>query len=203
MSSGAAGYAHDSPRFPWLQAPWTSSLASGNSLSALLRGWQLFDDERYIRAAEAAYEGLHRERDGAVLVEERGQDVWYEEYPADPPLRVLNGHVYTLLGVLDYARATGDARASARWRRAAETALRALDGWDLGFWSAYDLRLREPATQHYHKNIHVPQLRILAALTGEDRFAAVADRWSRQAGSLVSRARWELAIRLHARRRRL
>jgi hypothetical protein len=193
---------HDDPKYRWLKAPWTSSLTYGNCLSALLRGWQLFGEESYRSAADAAYASLHLPRAGAPLVDERDGDLWYEEYPGDPPLRVLNGHVYTALGVLDYARARGDDLAMERWQRAAGTTLRHIAGWDLGFWSAYDLRWREPATQHYHKNIHVPQLRILAALTGEAGFADVADRWSRQVGSLRSRARWEIAIRVHARRRR-
>lgn len=194
---------HDDPKYRWLREPWVSSLASGNALSALLRGWQLFGDERYRAAADAAYEGLHAPREGLALVYDTGDELWYEEYPADPPLHVLNGHVYTLLGVLDYARATGDASADERWRLAARTVLANLGGWDLGFWSAYDLRSREPATQHYHKNIHVPQLQILTKLTGEELFAASAARWKRQVRSPLSRARWEIAIRLHSRRRGL
>ena len=193
---------HDNQKYPWLRAPWTSSLASGNALSALLRGYELFGEARYRAAADAAYAALHEPRDGARLFDERHGDLWYEEYPAEPPLRVLNGHVYTLLGVLDYARVTGDALAHDRWEQAARTALEHLDGFDLGYWSAYDLRWREPATRHYHKNIHIPQLRILRALTGERRFEDVADRWDRQDRRLLSRARWEVAIRIHARRRK-
>jgi heparosan-N-sulfate-glucuronate 5-epimerase len=194
---------HDDPKYRWLRDPWLSSLASGNALSALLRGWQVFDDKRYRAAADEAYAGLHASREGPPLLYECGDELWYEEYPADVPLHVLNGHVYTLLGVLDYARATGDETAEERWRRAARTVLVNLDGFDLGYWSAYDLRSREPATRHYHKNIHVPQLRILARLTGEGRFAAMADRWERQVASRLSWMHWEVAIRVHARRKRL
>ena len=192
----------DNRKYPWLRSPWTSALASGTCISALLRGWQEFGNERYRLSANAAYEALHAPRTEMVLVVEDGEDLWYEEYPADPPLHVLNGHVYALLGVADHARATGDMEADDRWRRAAATTLRHLDGFDLGYWSAYDLRFREPVALHYQKNIHVPQLRILAALTGEQRFAEVADRWARQARSPISRARWHVGLRLHARRKK-
>lgn len=188
----------DNRKYPWLRSPWTSALASGTCISALLRGWQQFGNERYRIAAALAYESLHESAD---LVIEDGEDLWYEEYPAEPPLHVLNGHVYALLGVTDHARATGDLEADERWRRAAATTLRHLDGFDLGYWSAYDLRFREPVALHYQKNIHVPQLRILAALTGEQEFARVADRWERQARSRISRARWQIALRIHARRK--
>ena len=136
------------------------------------------------------------------LYEDQGTELWYEEYPATPPLRVLNGHVYTLFGVADYARVTGDPEAHDRWRRAAATAHAHLEGFDLGYWSAYDLRWREPAALHYQKNIHIPQLRILGQLTGDPSFGAMADRWERQARSVVSRARWQVELRLYARRRR-
>jgi hypothetical protein len=190
---------HDDPKYPWLRTPWSSALTSGNALSALLRGWQLFDEPAYGEAGRLAYEGLHGSRDQR-LFEEDGSELWYEEYPGTPPLHVLNGHVYCLFGVADYARATGDATAEARWRRAAETARARLPEFDLGYWSAYDLRWREPVTLHYQKNIHIPQMRILAALTGEPEFTAVADRWERYWNSRLSRLRWFIGVRVHARR---
>lgn len=193
---------YDNPKYPFLRAPWTSALASGNAMSALLRAWEMFGDDRYRSAAEAAYHGLHVQRAEMRLSEDDGQELWYEEYPADPPMHVLNGHVYCLLGVADYARVSGEEEADSRWRQAAATALARLDEFDLGYWSAYELRWREPAAVHYQKNIHVPQLRILAQLTGQREFATVADRWERYLLSPVSRLRWQLAIRVHGQRQR-
>lgn len=186
----------DNPKYRWLKAPWTSALASGNAISALLRGRELFGEESYRAAAEAAYEALHRDRDRQRLCEESGGRLWYEEYPGDPPLHVLNGHIYALLGVLDYARVSGDPLTEQRWRRAVETVRATLPEFDLGYWSAYELRWREPATLHYQKNIHIPQLRILAALSGEPVFDEVADRWARYLASPVARARRAIALRL-------
>ena len=187
----------DNPKYRWLKDPWISALASGNAMSALLRGWQMFEDARYRDAATAAYEALHAPRSSCQLFEQRGDELWYEEYPADPPLRVLNGHVYALLGVLDYARVSGEELAEERWRRAASTVLRNLERFDLGYWSAYELRWLEPASIHYQKNIHIPQLRILAALTGSDEFTVVADRWQAYLTSAASRVRRFVAARIH------
>jgi hypothetical protein len=192
---------HDNAKHPWLRAPWTSALASGNAISALLRGWELFAVDAYRHSAEAGYRGLHEPRQGDQLVIERDGTLWYEEYPADEPLHVLNGHVYTLFGVLDYARVTADAEAKDRWQRGASTVLEHLEDFDAGYWSVYDLRMREPASIHYHKNIHIPQLRILGRLTGEARFEAVADRWERYLHSPVSRAQHFIALRLRRFRR--
>ena len=192
---------HDNEKYPWLRAPWTGALTSGNAISALLRGWELFGVDAYRDAAEAAYRGLHEPRPSDQLVLERNGTLWYEEYPADEPLHVLNGHIYALLGVLDYARVSNDAEARERWRRGASTTLEHLDDFDAGYWSVYDLRMLEPANVHYHKNIHIPQLRILARLTEESRFDAVADRWERYLRSRVSHARLFVALRLRRFRR--
>jgi hypothetical protein len=188
---------YDNPKYPWLTAPWTSAMASGHAISALLRGWELFGLESYLTAAEAAYQALHRPRTGTRLYEEMGNELWYEEYPALPPVRVLNGHVYCLLGVADYARVSGDPEADSRWRRAAATAIAHLRDFDLGYWSAYDLRWREPTSIHYHKNIHIPQLRVLAALTDDPRPAQTANRWDRYLHSPFCRLRWIVATRAH------
>jgi hypothetical protein len=195
--------AQDNQKYSWLRSPWTSALASGTAISALLRGWENFGDERYRLAADAAYIALHRPETALTWSSPNGAELWYEEYPGEPPLHVLNGHVYALLGVVDHARLTGDAEAEARWRLAAATLLSHLDDFELGYWSAYDLRWREPVSLHYQKNIHVPLLRILAELTGEPRFATVADRWERYFASKTSRMRWQIALRLNGLRKRL
>ena len=187
----------DNPKYRWLTQPWYSALASGNAISALLRGWQTFEDERYREAADSAYEGLHADRAGASLLDRRDRELWYEEYPADQPLRVLNGHVYTLLGVLDYARVSGNGAAEERWSRAASTTQANLERFDLGYWSAYELRWREPASVHYQKNIHVPLLQILGTLTGRREFMVVANRWQSYVTSVRSRLRLGLAARMH------
>jgi len=195
--------AFDDPKYPWLRAPWCSALGSGNALSALLRGWEMLGDPVYLEAAEAAYHGLHRPRDRMALVLEDGAELWYEEYPATPPLHVLNGHVYALLGVADYARVTGDPEADRRWRKAADTVARNLGAFDLGYWSGYDMRTREPVSVHYHKNIHIPQLRILGRLTGRPEFDRVADRWQGYLHSPVSAVRRRAAGWRRGMRKRL
>ena len=185
---------HDDPKYPWLPTPWSSALTSGNAMSALLRGWQLFGEEHYGRSRRLAYEGLHAARE-QPLYEDSGSELWYEEYPGSPPLHVLNGRV--LLGVAD-ARATADA--TARTRGGGERRPRHWrpDEFDLGYWSAYDLRWREPVTLHYQKNMRPRRCRILAPLTGEPRFGVVADRWERYWNSRLSRLRWYIGVRVHA-----
>jgi hypothetical protein len=195
--------AFDNPKYSWLRAPWSSALAQGQAVSALLRGAELLDDRGYSDAACSAYEALHGRRTSLSLVDETGPELWYEEYPAVRPLHVLNGHVYALLGVLDFARAFDDEVAHARWRRAVTTLSARLGEYDLGYWSAYDLLTKEPVDHHYHKNIHIPQLRILHGLGGGAAFAACADRWEAYMDNRLARTRRAVSVRLRGIRRRI
>jgi hypothetical protein len=192
----------DNPKYPWLRAPWASALAQGQAISALLRGAELLNDRGYAHAALRGYEALHGSY-GPPLACERGPDLWYEEYPAEDPLHVLNGHVYALLGVLDVARACEDPTARTRWERGVETLARHLPAFDLGYWSAYDLRTREVVDVHYHKNIHIPQLRILACLHGHRVFSEQADRWEGYLTNRLARLRCAFTMRRHGIRKRL
>jgi hypothetical protein len=192
----------DNAKYPWLRAPWVSALAQGNAISALLRAAELLKEPRYADAARAGYEALHRPCE-PPLVRASGEDLWYEEYPADVPLHVLNGHVYTLFGILDVARAFDDPTAMDRWSRGVQTLARRLPEFDLGYWSAYDLRTKEIVDVHYHKNIHIPQLRILHALHEDSIFAEYAARWEGYLANPLAPIRRALGMRLRGLRKRL
>jgi heparosan-N-sulfate-glucuronate 5-epimerase len=193
----------DNPKYPWLRGGWTSALAQGQGVSALLRGAELLTDDRYRDAARRAYDALHVRGRQPPMVYETSDELWYEEYPATPPLHVLNGHVYALFGILDVARALGDETARGQWYKGVRTVAARLQEFDLGYWSSYDLRTREPVDLHYHKNIHIPQLRILAALGGGAAFEDCALRWERYEASPSARIRLASLTRLRGLRRRL
>lgn len=186
----------DCLKYRWLRAPWVSALASGNAISALLRGWEVLEEARYLDAATVAYRGLHEAQSDRPLTVRRGGCLWYEEYPAADPLHVLNGHIYAALGVLDYARVSGDETAMDRWRGAVRAVEVNLDSFDLGYWSTYDLRFREPASRHYQKNIHIPLLQLLAELTGSDVIRSVVERWATKLDLPTTKARLALTLRL-------
>ena len=119
----------------------------------------------------------------------------------EPAGHVLNGAIYALWGVLDFARVTGDPGAWRIWRDGANTVARHLEAFDTGFWSRYELAVPELVSVHYHKNIHIPQLEVMHALTGEPVFKLVALRWQRYLRSPLSwlrrklegRKRWRLS----------
>lgn len=162
-----------------LKAPWYSGLAQGQGLSLLARALRSTGDPKYAKAMEKAFEPLrHGVDDGGVLFRD-GKDVWIEEYVVDPPSHILNGFLWALWGVKDYALATGSAEGEALFEACAATAERALPSYDTGSWSTYEASNTwiPMVTSSFYHRLHIVQLEITAAMTGRAAFADRARRW--------------------------
>jgi heparosan-N-sulfate-glucuronate 5-epimerase len=170
----------DWPYRQWLEAPWYSGLAQGSGLSLLVRAARTTGEARYAVAAHLAFEPLRRDvGDGGVLVTDPLEDVWIEEYLVQPPTHVLNGFIWALWGVHDYARWSGRAEAFEVWESCTATLQKRLPDFDTGWWSLYEARDRgrEMLASRYYHTLHITQLRVMYRLTGIDAFTACADRF--------------------------
>ncbi len=120
---------------------------------------------------------------------------WIEEYLVSPPTHILNGFIWALWGVYDCHLATGEPAARDLFDRCLDTLRSNLARYDTGYWSLYEqsgTRLPMLASPFYHR-LHIVQLRVLHALTGDALFKDFADRWEGYAGRLLNRARaWAL-----------
>jgi len=177
-----------------LRAPWYSALAQGQGISVLVRAHQLAkqDDSHYLNAAQQALASFFKPlaEGGVTFTDEQG-DLWFEEYIVSPPTHILNGFIWAAWGVYDYFLATQDQSAQDLFTRAVRTLTHNLDRYDLGFWSLYEqsgTRLPMVASPFYHQ-LHIVQLRVMHRLTGEDKFARVADRWESYSRSRSKRTR--------------
>jgi hypothetical protein len=194
---------HTNLKYREIRTPSASALSQGNAISALLRGFQLSGDKDLLSVATDAFNALSRPlEDGGVLNVDSCGHLWFEEYQMYPPSHVLNGFIFALWGILDYARVTDSRQARDWWEAGVETLQAHIADFDRGYWSVYDLRYRELASLYYHVNIHVPQLRAMYGLTGNAIFNRYAERWLGFSQSSWRRARWWLALRIDARKRR-
>ena len=175
-----------------LKAPWFSGLAQGQGVSLLLRAHVRSGDEKYQRAAEKAFVPLTRLiSEGGVLFEDAENNLWIEEYLVNPPTHILNGFIWALWGVFDYWLAHADVLAKRVFDRGIETLLQNLPRFDTGYWSLYEqsgTRLKMVSSPFYHR-LHIVQLRVLSKLTGDLRFAKVAERWEGYAQGRANRTR--------------
>jgi hypothetical protein len=167
-------------------------MAQGFALSGLCRAYQETSDDKYMETARRALKALEIpvSEGGLVAIDEAG-NVFYEEWALLPAPHILNGHIFTLFGLYDYYRATGDGRAHELFEAGADAVRNCLPDYDTGFWSRYSLdtpRLYNHWTiaAPIYQQVHVDLLRFLYKITGDKIFARYANRWEAQQQTPVS-----------------
>lgn len=175
------------------KAPWISGMAQAQAISLLLRMKEFLTDERLeevIHGAVKVFE--HTVADGGVLAYFPDGGVCFEEYPTDPPSMVLNGHMFAMLGLFEYAEFYRDAAVRERFRLAVEGLRQNLQLYDTGFWNLYDLHPSKRLASAMYIKVHAQLLNILADAAGELYFRQTAERWLNYLDRFSCRARWLL-----------
>lgn len=190
---------------------WISAMAQGEAASVLLRAFALSGDPAYRKAGARALASLFCDvRDGGASYIRAG-DVFFEEAAIAPECHILNGHLYAAFAVWEYSRHVRDgADYAALHHDALATLTRWLPAFDARGWSCYDLAVDDAGRRHYaplwYHHFHIAQLRVFSAMTGDERFAAMAQRWNDALSNPAVRARvWQHSARSLVRsiRRRL
>lgn len=177
--------------FYGLRAPWMSAMAQGEAISLLLRCSRWQDQDAYLAAAQAARRVFDHSvaEQGVVGTILPGHEV-FEEYPTQPASHVLNGHIFSLLGLYDYACWSQKVEDRQRVEAGLQTCVQAWRNWDVGYWTLYDLHpSRRLASRMYHQ-VHIRQMHLLAALFESPQLEQVAQRWERMLKSPWCSLRW-------------
>ncbi|HEY1883285.1 MAG TPA: D-glucuronyl C5-epimerase family protein [Candidatus Cybelea sp.] len=183
--------------FPWSKygapAGWTSAMAQGEAISVLLRAHRIEPNAGYAGAAMRASQPFTAGIDRGGVVWESADDIFFEEIANRHAPHVLNGCIFALWGLWELWKVNPEPWMQARIERCVATLRAWLPRFDTGWWSLYSL-LRSAsgrphlATLKYHQ-FHIAQMRVLAKMFDEPRFAAVADRWTDYARERGSRSR--------------
>ncbi|MDR2130293.1 MAG: D-glucuronyl C5-epimerase family protein [Odoribacteraceae bacterium] len=164
-----------------VHAPWKSAFVQSRGLSILTRAWQLTNDARYLRVATGALLPFTKDiAEGGVAVDRAAGETFYEEYVAVAPTRVLDGHAFSLFGLLDYLRAVpecvdpeGPRLARRLFDEGIEGLIRQWPRFDLGFWLRFNrcdlpgYPQDDPCTAGYLRLVH-RQLLVLHRAAGRE-----------------------------------
>ncbi len=167
-----------------IKKPWKSAFSQGRGINILLRAYQLTGLKQYNEVARnAMIPFTYSIPDGGITCfTEWGP--FYEEYPAQVPVLVLNGFIFSLLGIYDFIRThLEDSLAQKILNDGIDTLVNILPEYDMGFWSKYSLCRADfhpevdPSTIGYH-HLHILQLELLFRLSGREIFREYARKWS-------------------------
>jgi hypothetical protein len=180
-------------RFDWqegrclMKAPWISAMSQGLGISALVRAFRLTRDaglllicKRSARVFELNIE------EGGVRTQERGS-VLYEEYPGYPLPRVLDGFLFSLLGLHDLGQEFPGGSIQRLFNEGIDGLKSRLLDWDYrGKWTWYGTHgyLCPP---HYHR-LNGALIHTLGRLTGDPLLMRYGEQWGRHEHSWLDKA---------------
>ncbi len=166
-----------------LQAPWHSAMAQGQALSLFVRLYEETDDQKWLDAADHTWKSFSQSYDPELPWSSLVIDghLYLEEYAGSrPPMMVLNGHIFSMFGLYDYWKLTGDQEVKRYLDGATTTVLERMMPLvrvpdDVSYYCVLADYCQTPRWQNkkYH-GIHSWQLETLSRLTGDERFT----RWS-------------------------
>nr|CUU99378.1 hypothetical transcript [Hymenolepis microstoma] len=155
----------------YLKPGWCSAMGQGQAISLLVRAANLTNDPRFQAAAVRGLGPFSRPVNldtgncgvRAYFLDQKTLP-WFEEYPAIPNVFVLNGFIFSLIGLYDLSK-TGPIGhengtiATELLTEGVETLARVLPLFDSGFGSFYDLRHLNPA-HALRLSPHIERLRV-------------------------------------------
>ncbi|XP_070619344.1 D-glucuronyl C5-epimerase isoform X2 [Erythrolamprus reginae] len=172
--------------FKSLDPGWYSAMAQGQAISTLIRAYLLTKDHAFLGSAlraTAPYK-LLSEQHGVRAVFMNKYD-WYEEYPTSPSSFVLNGFMYSLIGLYDLKETAGEKmgkEAKLLYDQGMASLKAMLPFYDTGSGTIYDLRhfmlgtAPNLARWDYHTT-HINQLQLLGTIDNAPVFKEFVKRW--------------------------
>ena len=140
-----------------LQPGWFSAMAQGQAMSLLVRAYYITGHTTFLQVARRALRPFSVPVPQGVLGNLDGP--WYEEYPSAHPTHVLNGFMFSLLGLYDLAPYS--TKAARLYREGRGSLLRALPRFDGPGISRYDLAVLASKT---YNHVRVVELRVLDSI---------------------------------------
>lgn len=173
QDGGWVTFAYENPEHPY------SSMAQGEGISILIRAHIVTQNEKYIAAAYKAKNFMIKPISEGGTTKYSGEDVYLYECTHDP--LILNGWIFSLWGLYDFAKYTKDDKAISVLQATLKSLKRRLPSFTLNYWSKYDEGNRI-CSPFYHK-LHIAQLKTMHDLFGDYIYREYADKWEKYQNS--------------------
>jgi hypothetical protein len=156
---------------------WISGMTQGVIASALCRAYHLTHNDSYKKLCIESINGMliPLEYHGALFIGNNW--FWIEEVPDEkPPQHILNGFIYSLLGLYDAYLITNDPKLLRIFKILLLSLKLRIKNYDLILWSKYDTTYVANITYHF---IHIVLLYTLYKLTNDNYFKNYSLKWLR------------------------
>jgi len=147
-----------------LKPPWVSAMSQGLAISLFLKVFEITTDVSFLNLAQKFFLSFEIpvEKGGCKIVDSKG-DIWFEEYPSNPPSFVLNGFIFALFGIYDFYKFNNSKEAKDLFIEGVKSLNQNLHLYDANGWSKYDRIKNLLVNKEYHL-LHIKQLRVLSEI---------------------------------------
>ena len=168
-----------------MEENWYGAMTQGLGMSFLTRMYHITGNETYLSTAENATELFYQTVENGGFLRYYGGNPWYEEYPTpEAGSFVLNGYIYSLIGLYDLYATTNSRSGMELYYDGLNSLKNMISIFDLGCSSAYDLVHHSvlssaPNTANFlYHGLHVSLLSIINSIEGDGYFDSVQNRWA-------------------------
>jgi hypothetical protein len=127
--------------------PWTSAMSQGTALEALTRAYQAFHDPSYLQVAATAL-GIFQTPPTTGVRVPTAAGARYLQYSFAPGTSIINAFLQSLIGLYDYAQASGNPVAQQLFAAGNAEAQAEVPQFDTGAWSLYQAGLEDSLDYH-------------------------------------------------------
>jgi hypothetical protein len=127
--------------------PWTSAMSQGTALEALTRAYQAFHDPSYLTLAANSL-GIFRLAPTTGVRVPTAAGARYLQYSFAPDTSIINAFLQSLIGLYDYAQASGNPVARQLFAAGNAEAQAEVPQFDTGAWSLYQPGVEDSLDYH-------------------------------------------------------
>lgn len=162
-----------------LKAPWISAMAQGLAVSVLVRANKLFGIKDYVEIAEKAINVFDVPvSEGGVMSFFPDNGIVFEEYPTSFSNSVLNGFIFSILGLYDLYTFTENKKAEMLFNKAINSLRNNIERYDTNYWTRYDLRSDKRLSSIEYHILHIKLLDVLYEITRDTYFIELRNKWN-------------------------
>jgi len=157
-----------------LKAPWVAGITQALAASLFFRAHLLMPEQGYDKYLEGAIKTMFIPREAGGLLCKTGEGLpWIEEYPSEPPSMVLNGFIFCIVAVIEYAHFSKGAYYKNQSVELLRSLVSELHQYKYGKYIRHNLRHWDLSNLEY-QGLYVFQFTHLYQLTGLPLFRELA-----------------------------
>ena len=159
--------------------PWYSALAQGQAASVFVRAFFLTHENKYLELAKKSINYMIAKYPHGTLNLTSDGLLWLEEYPKIPQSSVLNGFVFSIFGLIDYAKLfPDDDEVVSITKECLKSLRKSIPKYDTGKWLIYDMTFKDEVNYHY-MGMQTLQMKQLYKASKDKTFLKYYYKWEK------------------------